>query len=169
MTMNKKSRTPEELLQDIILGDKATCIVAINEARAMYAGIPSAAVKAEGCEEKDLRNAIRRLMTEIGVPAALKGYRALEEAIYLAVKDPESAELITKRIYPEVAKKLGDGNTGSRVERSIRHGVEVAMERGDLNVINRIFGGTMSYNKGKPTNGEFIAQAAIEIRLRMGM
>lgn len=103
-------------------------------------------------------------MHEIGVPAHIKGYQYVREGIVMVVKDMESINAITKVLYPAVAKKFN--TTSSRVERAIRHAIEVAWDRGDVEVLNRFFGYTVSNAKGKPTNSEFISMIADKIRIR---
>ena len=100
---------------------------------------------------------------EIGVPAHIKGYQYLRDAIILAVNDMEMLNSITKVLYPTIAKK--HQTTPSRVERAIRHAIEVAWSRGKMDTIDELFGYTVSTGKGKPTNSEFIALIADKIRL----
>ncbi|MFR3922653.1 MAG: sporulation initiation factor Spo0A C-terminal domain-containing protein [Dysosmobacter welbionis] len=95
---------------------------------------------------------------EIGVPAHIKGYQYLREAIMIAVDDMDVINAVTKVLYPEVAKRFS--TTPSRVERAIRHAIEVAWDRGDLETLQKYFGYTVSNAKGKPTNSEFIAMIA---------
>ncbi len=103
------------------------------------------------------------IIHEIGVPAHIKGYQYLREAIIIAVNDMDVINAITKVLYPQVAKTFQ--TTPSRVERAIRHAIEVAWDRGDLDTLQRFFGYTVSNTKGKPTNSEFIALIADTIRL----
>ena len=105
----------------------------------------------------ELKNLVTSVIHEIGVPAHIKGYQYLREAIMIAV-EPEYINAVTKRLYPEIAKK--NGTTASRVERAIRHAIEVAWDRGDLETLQKYFGYTVSNAKGKPTNSEFIAMIA---------
>ena len=100
---------------------------------------------------------------EIGVPAHIKGYQYLREAITLAINDISVINAITKVLYPRVAKRFQ--TTSSRVERAIRHAIEVAWDRGDVETLQRFFGYTISNVKGKPTNSEFIAMVADKLRL----
>lgn len=102
---------------------------------------------------------------QIGVPAHIKGYQYLREAIMMAVNDMESVGAITKILYPSIAKKAR--TTPSRVERAIRHAIEVAWDRGDIETLQSFFGYTVSGVKGKPTNSEFISMIADRIRLQM--
>ena len=110
-----------------------------------------------------LENEITGMIHEIGVPAHIKGYQYLRESITLAVNDPDIINSITKILYPTIAKKFE--TTPSRVERAIRHAIEVAWNRGNPDVLNNLFGYTISNGKGKPTNSEFIALIADNIRL----
>ncbi len=111
----------------------------------------------------DLRNIVTNVIHEIGVPAHIKGYQYLREAIIIAVNDMEVINAVTKVLYPAVAKKFG--TTPSRVERAIRHAIEVAWDRGDLETLQKYFGYTVSNAKGKPTNSEFIAMIADRLML----
>ena len=108
---------------------------------------------------------VTSMIHEIGVPAHIKGYQYLREAIMIAVKDMEVINAITKVLYPQVAKTFG--TTPSRVERAIRHAIEVAWDRGDLETLQRFFGYTVSNTKGKPTNSEFIALIADKLQLQL--
>lgn len=107
---------------------------------------------------------ITNIIHEIGVPAHIKGYLYLREAIQMVVKDIELLSAVTKELYPSIAKKFN--TTASRVERAIRHAIEVAWSRGQVETINRIFGYTVHNDKGKPTNSEFIAMVADKLRLQ---
>ncbi|MBR4940504.1 MAG: sporulation transcription factor Spo0A [Clostridia bacterium] len=111
----------------------------------------------------DLLADITALLHDIGVPAHIKGYQYLREAIMLSVRDPEIINSVTKILYPQVAKTYH--TTSSRVERAIRHAIEVAWDRGDVDEIQKIFGYTVSNIKGKPTNSEFIAMLADNLTL----
>ena len=115
------------------------------------------------------KNSIEAMVTsiihEIGVPAHIKGYQYLREAIIIAVNDMDVINAITKVLYPQVAKTFG--TTPSRVERAIRHAIEVAWDRGDLDTLQRFFGYTVSNTKGKPTNSEFIALIADKLQLQL--
>lgn len=113
----------------------------------------------QGNLEADVTNVIH----EIGVPAHIKGYQYLRDAIILSVNDMEMLNSITKILYPTIAKK--HQTTPSRVERAIRHAIEVAWSRGKMDTIDELFGYTVSTGKGKPTNSEFIALIADKIRL----
>ena len=111
----------------------------------------------------NLETDVTDIIHEIGVPAHIKGYQYLRDAITMVVKDREMMEAVTKILYPEIAKK--NFTSSSRVERAIRHAIEVAWGRGSLEVIDELFGYTISTGKGKPTNSEFIALIADKICL----
>ncbi len=113
----------------------------------------------------DLENRVTEIIHEIGVPAHIKGYQYLRESIMMTVKDMEIINSITKELYPTVAKIYN--TTPSRVERAIRHAIEVAWDRGDTDVLNGFFGYTIASGKGKPTNSEFIAMIADRLRLQL--
>lgn len=110
-----------------------------------------------------IEGVVTNIIHDIGVPAHIKGYQYLREAIMLSVKDMDMLNCITKVLYPAIAKKYQ--TTSSRVERAIRHAIEVAWARGRIDVINELFGYTINSVKGKPTNSEFIALIADKIRL----
>lgn len=113
---------------------------------------------------QDLNVTITEILHQIGVPAHIKGYRYVREAIKLTVENPEMLNSVTKILYPTVAKSFK--STSSRVERAIRHGIETAWDRGDVDVLNSYFGYTIQNDRGKPTNSEFIAMIADDIRLK---
>lgn len=113
--------------------------------------------------EQHLENDITLMLHEVGIPAHIKGYQYLRGAIEIAVQEEDSQISVTKVLYPEIAKKYQ--TTPSRVERAIRHAIEVAWGRGKLETINNIFGYTINTGKGKPTNSEFIALVSDKIRL----
>ena len=115
-------------------------------------------------QDRNLESTVTSIIHEIGVPAHIKGYQYLRESILIAVKDMEVINAVTKILYPEVAKRFG--TTASRVERAIRHAIEVAWDRGDLETLQKYFGYTVSNAKGKPTNSEFIAMIADRLQLQ---
>ncbi|MBO5292596.1 MAG: sporulation transcription factor Spo0A [Lachnospiraceae bacterium] len=115
-------------------------------------------------QEKDLERDVTDMIHEIGVPAHIKGYQYLREAIMMSVEDVEMLNSITKILYPSIAKKFQ--TTPSRVERAIRHAIEVAWSRGRMETLDALFGYTINTGKGKPTNSEFIALIADKIRLQ---
>lgn len=115
-------------------------------------------------EERDLEQDVTDMIHEIGVPAHIKGYQYLREAIMMSVEDTTMLSSITKILYPTIAKKFQ--TTSSRVERAIRHAIEVAWSRGRMETLDALFGYTINTGKGKPTNSEFIALIADRIRLK---
>lgn len=116
---------------------------------------------------KSLEARITNIIHEIGVPAHIKGYQYLREAIAMVIDDIELLGAVTKELYPNIAEKYN--TTPSRVERAIRHAIEVAWTRGKIDTIDNIFGYTVNTNKGKPTNSEFIAMIADKLRLEKEM
>lgn len=126
-----------------------------EESKSLYGG--------ERPAERDLEKDVTNMIHEIGVPAHIKGYQYLREAIMMSVNDIEMLNSITKILYPTIAKKYQ--TTPSRVERAIRHAIEVAWSRGKMDTIDSLFGYTINNGKGKPTNSEFVALIADKIRL----
>ena len=116
-------------------------------------------------KENNLEALVTNVIHEVGVPAHIKGYQYLREAIIMVVRDIDVINQITKSLYPEIAEKFH--TTPSRVERAIRHAIEVAWGRGQQDVVENIFGYTISAAKGKPTNSEFIAMIADKLRLEL--
>jgi len=113
--------------------------------------------------KRDLEKDVTDMIHEIGVPAHIKGYQYLREAIMMSVEDMDMLNSITKLLYPTIAKRFQ--TTPSRVERAIRHAIEVAWSRGRMETLEALFGYTINTGKGKPTNSEFIALIADKIRL----
>ena len=114
--------------------------------------------------DRNLESDITNIIHDIGIPAHIKGYQYLRDSIMLSVKDNDVINSITKILYPTIAKRYQ--TTSSRVERAIRHAIEVAWNRGNTETLNGLFGYTISNGKGKPTNSEFIALIADKIRLQ---
>lgn len=108
---------------------------------------------------------ITEILHQIGVPAHIKGYNYLRDAILMSIESPAIINAVTKRLYPSVAKKYE--TTSSRVERAIRHAIEVAWDRGDVDILNSYFGYTIHNDRGKPTNSEFIAMISDKLRLQI--
>ena len=127
----------------------------------------SSAPYSEDYATADLESQVTKIIHQIGVPAHIKGYQYLRTAILLTVNDGEIINSVTKILYPTVAMKYQ--TTTSRVERAIRHAIEVAWDRGDVDVLNSYFGYTIQNNRGKPTNSEFIAMIADNLRLKYKM
>ena len=132
-----------------------------REIKVPYIDIPKEAKKSE----ENLEALVTNVIHEVGVPAHIKGYQYLREAIILVVNDIDVINQITKQLYPEIAEKFR--TTPSRVERAIRHAIEVAWGRGQQEAVESIFGYTVSAAKGKPTNSEFIAMIADKLRLEL--
>ena len=122
-------------------------------------------VKDNSVTDPELELMITEIIHQIGVPAHIKGYHYLREAIMLSIKNSEIINSVTKLLYPTIAKKYS--TTSSRVERAIRHAIEVAWDRGDIDVLNSYFGYTIQNDRGKPTNSEFIAMISDKLRLRL--
>lgn len=115
--------------------------------------------------DRSLELGVTEIIHQIGVPAHIKGYQYLRDSIIMAIEDDDIINAVTKRLYPTVAKK--HGTTSSRVERAIRHAIEVAWDRGDVDVLNSYFGYTIHNGRGKPTNSEFIAMISDKFRLQL--
>lgn len=130
-----------------------------------YQNKKSSLKQKDAINENDLEAVVTELIHEIGVPAHIKGYNYLRDAITLCTNDKEFINSITKMLYPTVAKNYH--TTSSRVERAIRHAIEVAWSRGREEILNELFGYTIDTEKGKPTNGEFIAMISDSIRLKL--
>ena len=122
------------------------------------------AESAKGAISGDLEAQVTKIIHQIGVPAHIKGYQYLRAAILMTIEDSNIINSVTKILYPSVAKKFG--TTTSRVERAIRHAIEVAWDRGDVDTLNSYFGYTIQNARGKPTNSEFIAMIADNLRLK---
>ncbi len=122
-------------------------------------------VKNNVMSDPELELMVTEIIHQIGVPAHIKGYHYLREAIILSVKNSDIVNSVTKLLYPTVAKN--HGTTASRVERAIRHAIEVAWDRGDIDVLNSYFGYTIQNERGKPTNSEFIAMISDKLRLKL--
>ena len=134
---------------------------ASREIKSQYIEIAPESKKDEG----NLEALVTNIIHEVGVPAHIKGYQYLREAIMMVVNDIDVINQITKQLYPEIADKYK--TTPSRVERAIRHAIEVAWGRGQTDTVESIFGYTVSAAKGKPTNSEFIAMIADKLRLEL--
>ena len=122
-------------------------------------------IKNNVLDDSELELMITEIIHQIGVPAHIKGYHYLRDAIILSVKNSEIVNSVTKLLYPTVAKHYS--TTASRVERAIRHAIEVAWDRGDIDVLNSYFGYTIQNDRGKPTNSEFIAMISDKLRLKL--
>jgi two-component system, response regulator, stage 0 sporulation protein A len=144
-----------QMFNNTISGDEAKKTISLMDTSEM---------KFNKKEPVDLEAEITNIIHEIGVPAHIKGYMYLREAITMVVNDMELLSAVTKELYPSIAKKYN--TTASRVERAIRHAIEVAWGRGQVETINKLFGYTIHNDKGKPTNSEFIAMVADKLRLK---
>ena len=122
-------------------------------------------INTKNTSDTDLELIVTKIIHQIGVPAHIKGYQYLREAIIISVKDSNAINAVTKKLYPAVAQKYN--TTASRTERAIRHAIEVAWDRGDVDIINNYFGYTIDNNRGKPTNSEFIALIADRLSLSL--
>lgn len=140
------------------------CLTANNENERELACETLRAMMTGAVPAGDMESEIRRMLLELGVPDHIKGHRYLVEAIRLAAAEPEILDSVTKELYPRTAAAFG--STATRTERAIRHAIETAWIRGDLDVMAHYFGNTISVDRGKPTNSEFIARIANEIRQR---
>ncbi|MCR3760210.1 sporulation transcription factor Spo0A [Clostridium felsineum] len=138
----------------------------VEEKESSFVGTITTDSYSEGSSNKavDLESEITSIIHQIGVPAHIKGYMYLREAITMVVNNMELLSAVTKELYPSIAKKYN--TTASRVERAIRHAIEVAWSRGQVETINKLFGYTINNGKGKPTNSEFIAMIADKLRLK---
>ena len=125
----------------------------------------STTIKLPDTRSKDVETNITMHIQQLGVPAHIKGYQYIRDAITMVIDDMEAINSITKVLYPTVARHYN--TTASRVERAIRHAIEVAWDRGNPEILNDLFGYTITSSKGKPTNSEFIAMIADKIRLEM--
>ena len=175
-----KEKNPDVVLLDLIMPkmDGLTVMDQINQDKSVSKRPYFIVITAVGQEKitedafnkganyyimKPFNNRVTNMLHEIGIPAHIKGYHYLRDAIMMAVEDMDVLNAITKILYPTVAKKYQ--TTSSRVERAIRHAIEVAWSRGKLDTLDELFGYTVSTGKGKPTNSEFIALIADTIQL----
>lgn len=145
-----------------VLGDRVKQVVRDDQSRAERP-VTQATISVPAPTPKDLEVEVTKIIHEIGVPAHVKGYQYLRDAIMLVVEEVNYLGAVTKELYPTIAQKYD--TTPSRVERAIRHAIELAWDRGDIEKINKFFGYTISGEKGKPTNSEFIAIIADKLRL----
>ncbi|MCH5252506.1 MAG: sporulation transcription factor Spo0A [Lachnospiraceae bacterium] len=136
-------------------------------ARTRFIMAPEERIRSDQTARYNLESDVTNIIHEIGVPAHIKGYQYLRDAIMMSVDDSEMLNSITKILYPSIAKQ--HNTTPSRVERAIRHAIEVAWSRGKVDTIDELFGYTVHNGKGKPTNSEFVALIADKIRLEQKM
>ena len=159
--------TGRQILEDAFAGGISSCVIRPFDYEALAEKILQVTEMERFRLEDDfdLEAQVTRIIHQVGIPAHIKGYQYLRCAIIMVVKDNRVIGEVTKTLYPGVAKAFN--TTSSRVERAIRHAIEVAWDRGDVDVIHSYFGYTVQNSKGKPTNSEFIAMIADNLRLRM--
>ena len=157
----------ENILREVCRLDNALCLIRPYDTTKLCDAVFSFASKAKVSQrkpsEETLEAQISRILHTIGIPAHIKGYAYLRSAIIMTVEDPDIINYVTKSLYPSVAKS--HHTTTSRVERAIRHAIEIAWDRGDVETLNSFFGYTISRQRGKPTNSEFIAMIADKLRM----
>ena len=164
ITTAKDNERFYKILTDLMNGDKEFQImITVPSAKGNSAPKTVQEVQKPNVAVRDLEQDVTNMIHEIGVPAHIKGYQYLREAIMMSVEDPGMISSITKILYPTIAKRFQ--TTPSRVERAIRHAIEVAWSRGRMETLDALFGYTIDTGKGKPTNSEFIALIADRIRL----
>ena len=166
MNIGKESERVVQILTDLMRTNKEFQIMITVPGAGGEISVASPAAETVPAEtvSRNLEKDVTDMIHEIGVPAHIKGYQYLREAIMMAVDDIEMLGSITKVLYPTIAKKYQ--TTPSRVERAIRHAIEVAWSRGRMETLDSLFGYTVNTGKGKPTNSEFIALIADKIRLQ---
>ena len=163
ITATKDNETIYKILGDLMNGDKEFQImITVPSGKGPVHKTPQEPPKTPAML-RNLEQDVTDMIHEIGVPAHIKGYQYLREAIMMSVDDPAMISSITKILYPTIAKRFQ--TTPSRVERAIRHAIEVAWSRGKMETLDALFGYTIDTGKGKPTNTEFIALIADRIRL----
>ena len=152
-----------QMLQNLLKQDKEFQIMITVPATGKEEDVQVVSTNNVVSVKRDLEKDVTEMIHELGVPAHIKGYQYLREAIMMSVEDMDMLNSITKILYPSIAKKFD--TTPSRVERAIRHAIEVAWSRGKMETLDALFGYTINTGKGKPTNSEFIALIADKIRL----
>lgn len=164
ITTTKDNEKVYKILGDLINADKEFQImITVPSTKSSEVEESPAEIQKQEEKEHDLEQDVTNMIHEIGVPAHIKGYQYLREAIMMSVYDAAMISSITKILYPTIAKRFQ--TTPSRVERAIRHAIEVAWSRGRMETLDALFGYTIDTGKGKPTNSEFIALIADKIRL----
>lgn len=163
ITATKDNDKVYKILDDLISTGKEFQIMITVPSGKSAPSDTAAVKKSEPAVQRDLEQDVTDMIHEIGVPAHIKGYQYLREAIMMSVEDQSMISSITKILYPTIAKRFQ--TTPSRVERAIRHAIEVAWSRGRMETLDALFGYTIDTGKGKPTNSEFIALIADKIRL----
>ncbi len=164
ITTTKDNEKVYKILGDLMNADKEFQImITVPSTKNSTVQTQTAKTQKQDVSVRDLEQDVTNMIHEIGVPAHIKGYQYLREAIMMSVEDPSMISSITKILYPTIAKRFQ--TTPSRVERAIRHAIEVAWSRGRMETLDALFGYTIDTGKGKPTNSEFIALIADKIRL----
>ena len=164
MTAGKESERVMQILTDLMKNNREFQIMITVPGVESAANLDNVQTVNSYAAVHDLEKDVTDMIHEIGVPAHIKGYQYLREAIQMAVNDIDMLGAITKTLYPTIASKYQ--TTPSRVERAIRHAIEVAWNRGRMETLDSLFGYTINTGKGKPTNSEFIALISDKIRLR---
>jgi two-component system response regulator (stage 0 sporulation protein A) len=164
ITNTKDNEKVYKILGELISADKEFQImITVPSTKGRVTHLQAAEIPKPPKMVRDLEQDVTNMIHEIGVPAHIKGYQYLREAIMMSVEDSSMISSITKILYPTIAKRFQ--TTPSRVERAIRHAIEVAWSRGRMETLDALFGYTINTGKGKPTNSEFIALIADKIRL----
>ena len=164
LTVSRDNENVYQILNNLMNGDKEFQIMITVPSSRSESEANEIKATAKADTSHDLERDVTNMIHEIGVPAHIKGYQYLREAIMMSVEDVEMLGSITKILYPTIATKYQ--TTPSRVERAIRHAIEVAWSRGKMETLDALFGYTINTGKGKPTNSEFIALIADKIRLQ---
>lgn len=163
LTSTKDNEKVHKILDDLLAANKEFQIMITVPSEKKTGNPQERAQEVREDPQRDLEQDVTDMIHEIGVPAHIKGYQYLREAIMMSVRDTTMISSITKLLYPTIAKQFQ--TTPSRVERAIRHAIEVAWSRGRMETLDSLFGYTIDTSKGKPTNSEFIALIADRIRL----
>lgn len=164
LTVTRDNEKVYQILNNLMSGDKEFQIMITVPSGGAGSETSKMSDTVKETTVHDLEKDVTNMIHEIGVPAHIKGYQYLREAIMMSVEDVEMLGSITKVLYPTIANKYQ--TTPSRVERAIRHAIEVAWSRGKMETLDSLFGYTINTGKGKPTNSEFIALIADKIRLQ---
>lgn len=164
LTVTRDNENVYQILNNLMNGDKEFQIMITVPSSRNENNVEEIKAASRPEAAHDLERDVTNMIHEIGVPAHIKGYQYLREAIMMSVEDVEMLGSITKILYPTIAGKYQ--TTPSRVERAIRHAIEVAWSRGKMETLDALFGYTINTGKGKPTNSEFIALIADKIRLQ---
>jgi hypothetical protein len=162
--MKNLERKIDMLIALAVAEDETSRMKAIEDLKSVS---QEPSINADEVADARATHEIESILREIGVPCSLTGYYDMIIALKLVLDDPSYVQGITKRLYGDVAKIQGPSRTPCRVERAIRHAIENAWDRGDMNVLKNYFGNTVSSMKGKPTNSEFLSQMAIHLRNRL--